>query len=394
MNEDTDFSQSFGRRNFFKLTTGLVALGACSKSPPPTQTSLRSFLPNYPSKEKLEKDYERYEFSFNENPIGCSPSIGKITLSPLDLCRYEYLYQNYESLVEVYATQLGVSKDYIQFGPGSTELLKRSLLHQKLAHKKKLVMSPFDWPKYARLAREYGWEIETVNYNDFAHDLDGFLQKSKDASLMYLTNPNLPFATQHSKSDLISFIKKVDPKTLIIIDECYMQFTSKDWQNESLAPLTKEFPNLIISQTFSKFFALGPVRIGAFIATPELFKNYGIREPEVLDVSVFAFIAAQLALKDEKHQQDTREYCSEVIKSYQNYFSELGQKYVSGKTNYGALILPKGSQELRKYLSKNLGYRNFVWINSPYLLVCAGNKEHVPKYLKDLTSALKATGQI
>lgn len=391
MGEDSDNSHLFSRRNFFKLTTGL-AITSCHPFSPHQNDSKQLFVTD-DIRLDLEKTYEKYEFSLNENPLGASPKLRKLSLSPTDLNRYEFLYANYELLITKHSSLLSVAPDFIRLGPGSTELLHRSLKREGIKNKN-LAVSLYDWPKYIRLARKYGWSPSLTKYNNYKHDLEALKEASKKASLIYLTNPNLPFANRYSPKELLNFIEDISKETLIIIDECYLQYTGENWHEQSLASYTKTYPNLIVSQTFSKFYGLGSARLGAFICSPEAYKKFNIREPEVLDVSVYPVLAAITSLDDREHQKNTRDYALECIKEYYHFFKEHNCTFIMGETNYGALLLNKSSSLIRKYLVEKMGYRNYPRMTTPYLLVSAARKEHRQHYLNGLLSGLKETGYL
>ena len=65
-----------------------------------------------------------------------------------------------------------------------------------------------------------------------------------------ICNPNNPTGTYETDEDIRNFIAKV-PKTLVIIDEAYIDFvTSVDVPGTCIA--IDEFPNVAIMRTFSK----------------------------------------------------------------------------------------------------------------------------------------------
>ena len=75
------------------------------------------------------------------------------------------------------------------------------------------------------------------------------------AGLIYVCNPNNPTASITPKDALRQFIEKTPRKTMILVDEAYFHFAdSSDY--ESVIPLVKDHPNLLVARTFSKIYGM------------------------------------------------------------------------------------------------------------------------------------------
>ena len=94
-------------------------------------------------------------------------------------------------------------------------------------------------------------------------DLEKFLQKSKNADLLYLDSPNNPTGFQFTKKELEKLIKNFAGP--VIIDEAYVEFG-----DFSILNLVKTQKNLIVVRTFSKEFGLAGLRLGYFVANKAL----------------------------------------------------------------------------------------------------------------------------
>jgi histidinol-phosphate aminotransferase len=62
--------------------------------------------------------------------------------------------------------------------------------------------------------------------------------------------------------DILLICKKLDGKSIIVIDEAYVEFSMRD----SLITYLKDYPNLIVLRTLSKAYGLAGIRCGATIA--------------------------------------------------------------------------------------------------------------------------------
>ena len=91
---------------------------------------------------------------------------------------------------------------------------------------------------------------------------------SAKAGLIYICNPNNPTASITPKDELRDFIAKTPPETMILVDEAYFHYAdSPDY--ESVIPLVKDHPNLIVARTFSKIYGMAGLRCGYCVAQKE-----------------------------------------------------------------------------------------------------------------------------
>ena len=90
---------------------------------------------------------------------------------------------------------------------------------------------------------------------------------------------------------------------LLVLDEAYMDFTD-DEADYSLAKRLDEFPNVIISRTFSKSFGMAGLRLGYAIVPEELADHYWrVRLP--FSVNLMAEEAGIAALQDVAFHDET-----------------------------------------------------------------------------------------
>ena len=123
----------------------------------------------------------------------------------------------------------------------------------------KLVVADPTYEAIVNHARVNRAEVVKVPLNkNYAHDLPKMLAAA-DEGLIYICNPNNPTASITPKNELREFINKVPPKTMILIDEAYFHYAdSPDY--ESVLPLVKDHPNLIVARTFSKVYVMAGLR--------------------------------------------------------------------------------------------------------------------------------------
>lgn len=94
-------------------------------------------------------------------------------------------------------------------------------------------------------------------------DFDAGAIARSGANLFFLTNPNAPLGIAFPRAKIAEVLRRFDG--LLVVDEAYAPFA-----NDDAVPLLREFPNLAISRTFSKAYALAGLRIGYALAAPEV----------------------------------------------------------------------------------------------------------------------------
>lgn len=87
---------------------------------------------------------------------------------------------------------------------------------------------------------------------------------NENSKILFLCSPNNPTGNSFSNESVEKLLKSF--KGLVIIDEAYIDFSSKKSWLERL----NEFPNLIITQTFSKAYGMAGIRLGICYSSEEI----------------------------------------------------------------------------------------------------------------------------
>lgn len=84
--------------------------------------------------------------------------------------------------------------------------------------------------------------------------------------LIFLCSPNNPTGNLFEKESILELLKKFDG--IVVIDEAYAEFSEADsWVDE-----IKNYPNLVVTRTFSKAYGLAGIRLGVCYANSEIIK--------------------------------------------------------------------------------------------------------------------------
>ena len=244
----------------------------------------------------------------------------------------------------------GVPVEQVLLGDGSGEILKLCAA-TFTARDKKLVTANPTFESIARHAGVATAEVVKIDLTpDYRHDLSKMLAAvngaTGSAGLVYICNPNNPTASITPKAEVSQFLAKLSPATMVLVDEAYHHYVeSNDY--ESVIPLVKQYPNLIVARTFSKIYGMAGLRCGYCVTQRA---NIGrMRAHQIFDsVNIMALVAARASFKDAEHVAQGRRLNSEVKKTLTAELDTLGYRYIPSHANFMMIDLRR---EVRPIIS-------------------------------------------
>jgi histidinol-phosphate aminotransferase len=244
------------------------------------------------------------ELGSNENPYGASPAARAALLDVMhDLHRYPDPLGG--DLKRALAAKHGVGIDQILLGNGSHELLMQ--FAQVFAGPgDDVVASQYGFAVYALAAQAAGATLRLApalprdHGMARGHDLDAFAAAvTQTTRLVYLANPNNPTGTWFAAAAFDAFLARIPTDVLVVVDEAYAEFADAPEYASALSLLARH-PNLIVTRTFSKAYALAGLRVGYAVAHPGLGAVME-RVRESFNVNTIALAAAEAVLGDDAH---------------------------------------------------------------------------------------------
>src|SRR2546423_9198327 len=269
--------------------------------------------------------------SANENPYGPSTQAHAAMKNAVDVC-CRYPDEANDVLTEKIAKINGVNPDQIALGDGSGEILKICAETFTGPTQGKLIAADPTFESILEYSKANGAEVVKVPLtSSFAHDL-GKMGATSQKGLIYICNPNNPTASITPKNDLREFIAKTSPDTMILVDEAYFHYAdSPDY--ESVIPLIKDHPNLLVARTFSKIYGMAGLRCGYCVAQSETIKRmHGFQMFD--SVNVMALAAASASLDDVDQVNNGRKMNSEAKKYTLTELDKLGYKSIPSQANF------------------------------------------------------------
>lgn len=340
---------SMSRRRFAQLM-GVGAAGVVAQ--PNVVLSNDSFSKWFVARNSAAATVVR--LNSNENPYGPSPQALKAMTQAFELV-WRYPDEHADTLLETIAKINGVNRDQIILGDGSGEILKicasaftgpatgssrpvelskptRGPALTFVPGRGTLVVADPTYEAIVNHARVNRASVVKIPLNkNFGHDLPRMLAAAREG-LIYICNPNNPTASITPKDDMRAFLGKVPPQTIVLVDEAYFHYAdSADY--ESVIPLIKDHPNLIVARTFSKIYGMAGLRCGYCITQKETLQR--MRPHLTWDsVNILAMAAAIASLNDPEQVTNSRRLNKQTRQFVSDEVTKLGFQQIPSEANF------------------------------------------------------------
>jgi histidinol-phosphate aminotransferase len=171
---------------------------------------------------------------------------------------------------EALAERLCVGFDQVTVGAGSTGILQQ--LFFSYVDPGDEVLYPWRsfevYPYFTRLIS--GTSVQVPLRPDLAYDLPAVAAAvTERTKLIFLATPNNPTGIAESTREISAVLAEVPSSVIVVIDEAYREFCDPAF-GDPVADLLPDFPNVIITRTFSKAHGLAGVRIGYAVGSPDV----------------------------------------------------------------------------------------------------------------------------
>jgi len=267
--------------------------------------------------------------SANENPYGPSPAALQAMREALAMV-WRYPDETVQDLAADLGALHGAPKDWFVVGDGSSEILKLAASAFTDAHRK-LVMAEPSFEAIGKHAQVVGAEVVSVPLDRaYGHDLERM--SVPGAGLVYLCNPNNPTGSITPKAKVRAFLDSLPPSTAVLVDEAYHHYAdSPDY--ESVIPLVKTHPNLIVARTFSKIYGMAGLRLGYAVAQPETVQKL-VAHAAWDSVNALAIAAGRASLKDKAYAAEGQRRNRATRSRLAADLGRLGYEVIPSQTNF------------------------------------------------------------
>jgi len=333
----------------------------------PWLTDLVAYDPGKPIEETARElgldPNDIIKLASNENSLGPSP---KAVQAMKLATEQSHIYPDgggYK-LRSAIAERFDLERENIILGNGSNEIIEL-VGHGFLKPGDNVIAAKHAFVVYKLMATLFGAETIEVDDPSFTHDLDAMAAAiTPKTRKIFIANPNNPTGTLVKQDAIDRFMDKVPDHVMVIFDEAYYEFLEEP---PNTIKYVKEGRNVVIMRTFSKIQGLAALRIGYGITTSEIADVLQkCRQP--FNANAIAQAGALAGLKDQEHQDKTRQMNFDGLKFYQQQFEEMGLEYVPSYANFVLVKVGDGDDVFQKMLNKGViiramrGYKLPEWV--------------------------------
>jgi histidinol-phosphate aminotransferase len=245
------------------------------------RTHLLSLTPYQSAREEFTADgREMILLDANENPF--ATEVNRYP-DPLQL-----------ELKEQIAEWKGVGVDQLYLSNGSDEFISNVIMGCCEPGQDQIIIVPPTFGMYKVSARTHGVGVVEVPLTDaFQLDVPSIL-KAVDASckIIFIPTPNNPTANSFDLNAIKELLENF--QGLVLVDEAYVEFST----NPSIIPWLEDYPNLMVSQTFSKAQGMAGARLGMAFAHSDFISFFNrIKAP--YNINTLTINAALNRLKEQ-----------------------------------------------------------------------------------------------
>ena len=292
-------------------------------------------------------------------------------------------------LKDALVKRYGVEHNNLVLGNGSNDLLELAA-RAFLTQGDKAVYAAHAFAVYPLATQAVGATGISVPAINYGHDLKAMAKAAVDnkAKLIFVANPNNPTGTYLSAEELLSFLKSLPQNILVILDEAYNEYLPPEKRYDSVSWL-KQFPNLIISRTFSKAYGLAGLRVGYAMAHEQITDMMNrVRQP--FNVNSIAQAAAVAALHDTDFVQKTYELNQRGMQQIIDGLTKLGLSYIPSFGNFISFRIGNATAMYRRLLELGVIVRPVAnYDMADYLRVSIGLESENDKFLSALAKAMQ-----
>ena len=322
----------------------------------------------------------------NENPLGMSARAREAVVAELsDIARYPD--GNGFALKHALSKRFGVGMERLVLGNGSNDVLEL-VARAVLGPGSSAVFSQHAFAVYPLATIGAGARCIEVAAVDYGYDLDAMARAVQDDTrVIFVANPNNPTGTFIEGERIARFLAEIPDDVLVVLDEAYTEYLAPEQRYDSLSWL-EQYPNLLVTRTFSKAYGLAGLRVGYGVGNAEVIDLMNrVRQP--FNVSSIALAAAVAALDDEEFLARSAEINQRGMKQLTDAFAERGLEWIPSAGNFVTVRVGDAAAVNQALLRQGVIVRPIAGYGMPeWLRVSIGLPEENARFIDALRHAL------
>ncbi|MCW8885021.1 MAG: histidinol-phosphate transaminase [Motiliproteus sp.] len=297
---------------------------------------VQGLMPYVPGKpvEELQRELgleQIVKLASNENPLGLSNKAAAAVKAALTEGS-RYPDGGGVLLKQTLSEYHSIDSDQITLGNGSNDVLEL-VARAFLTAAGEAVFSQYAFAVYPIVTQAVGAKAVVTPALNWGHDLAAMAAAiTEKTRVVFLANPNNPTGTWFSRDQLNGFLKQVPESVIVVLDEAYTEYVQESGFPDGIS-LLADYPNLVVTRTFSKAFGLASLRVGYAVSNP-LVADLLNRVRQPFNVNSFALAAAQAVLDDADYLQKSREINRLGMVQLEAGLVNLGLDYIPSVGNF------------------------------------------------------------
>lgn len=320
----------------------------------------------------------------NENPLGMSPKAKKAVEAAIGGIER---YPDQFDLIKAVAERTGLVPNQVVLGNGSNDVLDL-IARVFLAPGRSAVFAQHAFAVYPLATLSTGAELISTPAKNYGHDLNAMRAAIRsDTRIVWIANPNNPTGNFLPYPEVRAFLETVPPAVVVVLDEAYNEYLPPAERVDTAAWI-KDFPNLVVTRTFSKIYGLAGLRVGYALASAEIADLMNrVRQP--FNVNNLAIAAAVAALDDHSFVAESYELNQRGMAQLLAGFKRLGLEYIPSSGNFITFKLADAAVINQKLLKQGVIVRPIGGYGLPdWLRVTIGSEPENTRFLEALEKAL------
>jgi histidinol-phosphate aminotransferase len=320
----------------------------------------------------------------NENPLGMSPMAKRAVEAAINGIER---YPDQFDLIKAVAERCSVAQNQVVLGNGSNDVLDL-IARVFLAPGRSAVFAQHAFAVYPLATLSTGAELISTPAKNYGHDLNAMRAAIRpDTRIVWIANPNNPTGNFLPYPEVRAFLETVPPDVVVVLDEAYNDYLAPAERVDTAAWI-KDFPNLVVTRTFSKIFGLAGLRVGYAIASAEVADLMNrVRQP--FNVNNLAIAAAVAALDDHQFVAESYELNRRGMAQLLAGLKRLGLEHIPSHGNFVTFKVPGAAEVNQRLLKQGVIVRPIAGYGLPdWLRVTIGTEPDNARFLEALEKAL------
>jgi histidinol-phosphate aminotransferase len=320
----------------------------------------------------------------NENPLGMSPKAKRAVEAAIGGSER---YPDQFELIAAVAERCGVGRDQVVLGNGSNDVLDL-IARVFLAPGRSAVFAQHAFAVYPLATLSTGAELIATPARNYGHDLSAMRAAIRpDTRIVWIANPNNPTGNFLPYPEVRAFLAAVPQDVVVVLDEAYNEYLPPAERVDTAAWIS-DFPNLVVTRTFSKIFGLAGLRVGYALASAEIADLMNrVRQP--FNVNNLAIAAAIAALDDHVFVAESYELNRRGMEQIVAGLKRLGLEHIPSHGNFVTFRAGDGAGVNQKLLKQGVIVRPIGGYGLPeWLRVTIGSEPENARFLEALEKAL------